>query len=66
MAGGILDADNFLVDRPKNLDWEASIPADYRSFLRAIEDQLFIAYGGHRQMSNLNYVIFDFLDSLLP
>ncbi len=65
-ADDILDADNFLVDRPKNLDWEASIPANYRSFLRAIEDQLFIVYGGHRQMSNLNYVIFDFLDGLLP
>jgi len=65
-AGSFLDTDNFLVDRPKNLDWETSIPANYRSFLREIEDQLFIAYGGHRQMSNLNYVIFDFLDSLLP
>jgi hypothetical protein len=59
-AGGVLDSENYLVDRPKNLDWEQSVPLEYRGFLRDIEDQLFIAYGGHRLMSNLNYRVFDF------
>lgn len=65
-SGGILNADNFLVDRPKNLNWEQFVPPDYYPFIKSIEDQLYIVYGGHRLMSNLNHEIFDFFANHLP
>ncbi len=63
-AAGYLDANNFLnIDPSINTTWQAVIPAPYNvTSLRAVEDQLYVAYAQHKFYKDSNYRTIQFFN----
>ena len=60
---GLLDSDDFLIDAPQDTGWQEFIPEAYASGLKAIENQLLVAYAEHQFMGEFNSRVLDFFDN---
>ncbi len=62
-SGGMLDADDFLIDSPFNSGWQSLLPIEYSIFTLSLEYQLLASYADHGFMSNFNHKTLNFFDN---